>query len=223
MPPVIVPPLPAGLPPCPPGSTFLPGIPCQRYPDPEGSITDYVLAIGAEILESATAGIMVGATTAFVEAAMPAFIVAAPVVGAIIAGGALLWHVLGGGCGEACVVDAKIEQTFEAVADNLLQVAKAGMVSGPAAHVGMQHFKLLGMQVEARVFGAGNSSGYYNLQMVIDAEQAQTYALPNQPTQTLTLAAARKLYVRGPGWYPDSITLASNLTDQFLQGHIENS
>jgi hypothetical protein len=162
-------------------------------------------------------------TSAWLAGTLPGILIAAPLVGAIIGVGALLFHFLGGGCGEACIDASKIEQVFEAAADNLFLIARAGMLPSSAAVAGMTHYRGVGDQAEHRLGTTAAIMGSINLEKVINAEIAAAKLLPDKATQPLTLAAARALYVGGPGWYPDSIDLASKLTDQFVVGHIQAS
>src|SRR5215471_2705146 len=153
-PPVVLPPLPPGLPPCPPSGFMSPGIPCNKQAQGVSTAATLVLGVGDIIASMVTKIQMTATAAAWVGQGLPLIMSAAPLVGAIIGAAALVWAILGGGCGEPCIDASKVEQVFEAMADNLFP-------------------------------------------------------------------AARALYVGGPGWYPDSISLASQLTDHFVAGYIQ--
>jgi hypothetical protein len=182
-----------------------------------------VLPIGEDIVSLVTAAQMTATATAWVGTIGLSVVSAVPIVGAIVAVGALIFHILGGGCGQTCVDASKVEQVFEAASDNLYLIARAGMMGAAAAVAGQTHFLQTGMTAMQRLQSGAAAVGFINLEKVIGAEIAATKLLPAQATKPLTLPAARALYVGGAGWYADSIQLASQLTDQFVLGHIQSS
>jgi len=223
LPPILLPPLPAGLPPCPPSGFLGPGVPCKSMAGAPADDASFVMKAGALTLSEITAGHVTAMATAWATAGLPLTMTVIPVVGAVIAVAALLWSILGGGCGEACIDASKVEQVYEAVADNLFLIARAGMIASAEAVLMMEHFREVGRETEDRLGTTASHMGFINLSKVIDAEVAAAKLLSNTPTVPLTLAAARALYVGGAGWYPDSIALASRLTDQFVSGYIQGT
>jgi hypothetical protein len=217
-PPIPLPPLPIGLPPCPPGTAFVPGQPCKPTDDTGDSTTKYVLAIGNQILTFATAQEMTTAAVGWVTSFGLTAFAAIPIAGAIIAVGALIFSFMGGGCGEACIDASKIEQVYEAVGTNLLALARIGMLGGYAAFVAIQHFLQAGHLAEARLGTIEAQRGATNLMIVLANLGNAAKLLPHDPTQPLDIAVARTHYAGGPGWYPDSIKAANQLTDQWLVG-----
>lgn len=99
-------------------------------------------------------------------------VAAIPIVGAVAALGALLAQFIGGGCGSACVNAAETEQIYEAAADNLLAVGKAGMITRDEAIAGMQALIQAGVQHEAQLATKQGQAGSGNLTKVINAEIA---------------------------------------------------
>jgi hypothetical protein len=217
-PPIILPPLPAGLPPCGPDSRFVPGIDCLQTTGTNTTGIKFVLALGQEVIQTITAAEMTAAATSWVTAFGLTTLTAVPVVGALIAVGALIWSFLGGGCGQTCVDAAKVEQVFEAAATNLLLIGRAGMMGQKEVIVGIHHFLNVGLVAETRLATTAAFNGANNLRTVLNNLLVSASALPLTGTKPLYLATARTLYVGGTGWYPDSIALASQMTDQFLIG-----
>jgi hypothetical protein len=142
-------------------------------------------------------------------------------VGWAIAGGAavaaLLTHFLGGGCGEPCIDAAKVEQIYEAAANNLMAVGKLGMISKTEAISGMQTLMQAGQQHEAQLGAQPHSkAGAANLSKVIAGEITAAQSLADTPTVPIDLNRARGVYMSGHGWYPDSLAAAAQWTDTFL-------
>jgi hypothetical protein len=145
---------------------------------------------------------------------------AGPVGIAIVAGvalAALFAHFLGGGCGAPCIDAAKAEQIYEAAADNLYNVAKAGLLGKADAIKGMQQLISMGQKHESNWTTEQARNGSADLTRVISAEITAAGSLPTAATHPLTLAAARTHYVGGQGWYPDALSAAAQLTDTFLE------
>lgn len=143
--------------------------------------------------------------------------VVVPIVGAAIALGLLLAHFLGHGCGSACIEASKAEQIYEAAADNIAAVYKAGMMSLDHALASMVYFISAGQQHEATFADKQGDAGSKNLTQVIRNEMAGVKAEPKPKPAKFNLAEAHSLYTSGPGWYPDSLAAAANLTDEYLQ------
>ena len=148
---------------------------------------------------------------------------AAPFVAAAGEIVSILSAFFGGGCGQTCVVAAQTEQVYEATADNILAVAKAGMMSGEDAISIMQNLITVGQQQETQ--NKPGAAGSANLERVIQGEIADAQSV-GPPTQPLDLTAARELYVGASasqpggvgaaGWEPGIVQAASQLTDQIL-------
>lgn len=89
-----------------------------------------------------------------------------PLVGAILAVAALLFSIFGGGCGAACIDAAKVEQVFEAAADNLYLLARAGMIDPAHAAIGELHFEQQGHVALDRLKSTPGFNGLLNLYKV---------------------------------------------------------
>ena len=75
-------------------------------------------AAGEEGVQIAGTGATIGFTLAGATAAIP-------IVGAVVALGALLASFLGGGCGQACIASSQAEQIYEVACDDLQAVANS--------------------------------------------------------------------------------------------------
>ena len=213
--PITLPPIPAGLPPCPQGFVSDGSSGCV---DLSGSdLEAKVLLVLGEGLLSLTSKEVTPTTAAWVStftglSLSTSFLI----VTAIIGVSALLIEILGGGCGSACVEASEIEQVYEAIGDDLLRVAKAGMIGGAEAVVAITHFMGVGDQALTRVGTDQATAGKQNMDNVMANLIAKARQLPSTATVPLDLAAAKKFYVGGAGWYPTSITVADKVTTQFL-------
>ena len=113
---------------------------------------------------------------------------------------------------------AQAEQIFEIWADNLYAVAKAGMLAPADAAAAMSQMIPMGTQYIAGLnIGKAGQAGIANMTKVINAEITAVESLPAGATKPIDLSAARSLYTGGAGWYPDSVTKATQYTDSFLQ------
>jgi hypothetical protein len=113
---------------------------------------------------------------------------------------------------------AQAEQIFEIWADNLYAVAKAGMLDPAAAAAAMGQLITMGTQYIAGLnVGKAGQAGIANMTRTIQNEMSAVQSLPAGATKPIDLAAARSLYTRGSGWYPESVTKAAQCTDSFLQ------
>lgn len=215
-PPVQLPPIPVGLPPCPQGFTSGAGGDCIPT---DGSDTESkILMVLGDALLQLTSKQVVPVTAEWVASFTQLSIeTSVLLVGALIAVAGFLILMLGGGCGEACIDSSKIEQVYEAIGDNLWRVAKAGMMSGPAAVVAITHFMGVGDQALNRLGTSQAQSGEQNMNQVMTNLIAHARTLPANATAPLNIPAAQKLYVSGAGWYPDSISVASQVTTKFLE------
>lgn len=143
---------------------------------------------------------------------------AAPFVALGAVAASLIVSMIGGGCGSACVDASKAEQIYEAGADNLWAVYKAGMISKSQFIAGAQAFIRAGQQHEAKLASQKQAAhGANNLTSVINALIAGAQGYPDPPARALDLSTAHGLYVSGGGWYPDSLQAAAQLADAYLQ------
>jgi hypothetical protein len=141
---------------------------------------------------------------------------AVTVIGAAVALGLILVHYLGHGCGSPCTDAARAEQIYEAAADNLLAVYRAGMITLAQATAGMAHLFSAGTQHMATFGTSQAEKGALNMQKVISGEIASAQALAKPKPVPFDLTKARLDYISGPGWYPDSLQSAAALTDEYL-------
>lgn len=144
-----------------------------------------------------------------------------PIAGAaVIIGGAitmLISKFIGKGCGHACIDASKVEQIYEAAADNLYAVGKLGMITRGEAIAAMQYLIQGGQQHEAQLNQPHSKKGTENLTKVINAEIAAAGSLPETATVPIDMAKARGVYVQAKsGWYADSVTAGAQLSDQVL-------
>jgi hypothetical protein len=180
---------------------------------------------GAATIATATAGAAstgVLGTAALGLATGPA----APFVIAGIVIAALLAKFIGGGCGQACIDASMAEQIYEAAADNAYALFAAGMVPLAAAVAFMQQMIAAGQQHMAQLGDTKQlRNGSANLTKVINAEIAAAQSLPTPTEVPLDLNAARAKYLSGGGrgtWYPQSLSAADQITDQWVQAAIAN-
>jgi hypothetical protein len=129
---------------------------------------------------------------------------------------------------------AKLEQVFEAAADNLYSLAKAGFISKAEAVTGIQAFIQAAVQFEQQYaqqtghpapFGAAIK----NVTSVNNAEIQAVVGLPDIAiiTGPINFTAAKAAYyttvLRNTGqvgaghWYPESIDAAEKVTAEYLQ------
>jgi len=139
-----------------------------------------------------------------------------PVVSIAVSLGLLIAHFIGHGCGAACVDAAKAEQIYELAADNLAAVFKLGMITLEQAVAGMVYFIGLGQQHEATFADKQADKGSEHLTGIIRQEIQGVQAAPKPKPQPLDLTKATAAYVSGPGWYPDSVNAAAQLTTEYL-------
>lgn len=215
VPPVTLPPMPAGVPPCPQGYISTGSGGC--VPGDASSSESQILMVLGDVVLKLTEKELVPVTASWV-ASFTGLSVAtsALIIGALIGVAGLLITLLGGGCGSACIDSSKVEQVYEAIGDNLLRVAKAGMLGGSAAVVAITHFMGVGDQAEQRLGTSQATAGQKNMDTVMTNLIAVARKLPATASVPLDVTAAEKLYVTGPGWYPDSLAVAAQVTTQFL-------
>lgn len=156
-----------------------------------------------------------------IMAAAPLVAAANPIAGAIVLGVGLVTELVSmvfSGANPLQVPAAQAEQIFEIWADNLYAVAKAGMLAPADAAAAMSQMIPMGTQYIAGLnIGKAGQAGIANMTKVINAEITAVESLPAGATKPIDLAAARRLYTGGAGWYPDSVTKAAQYTDSFLQ------
>lgn len=172
------------------------------------------LAIGEAATVTITSGLVTAGTgLATVLGAVATF---APVVGAFIGLALLLSQFIGGGCGAPCVEGSKVEQIYEAFADNLLKLYKLGMINRDQALAGMALAIQQGQQHEAQLGTAAARRGSQNLYSVIQAEITDVNVTKPAKARPYDAKVAHASYVSGPGWYPDSLASATELTDEYV-------
>jgi hypothetical protein len=117
---------------------------------------------------------------------------------------------------------SQIEQAFEAGANNLYAVGKAGMISRDEAIAGMRAFLKKGEEfykLPDIVLGKAEEKGLANMRVVIGKEIAAAERdLAVTRARLLDVKAARPLYVKfAPGrWYRESVDAAAKLADAYL-------
>jgi hypothetical protein len=125
---------------------------------------------------------------------------------------------------------AQIEQVFEAGADNLLALAKAGYLTAAEAQLGMQRLIQAGQLYYQQAVSSNRQyaqdpkpfvNGQKNMTSVINAEMVPLATLAPQAVKPWNAAAAHPLYIQdgAKGWYSgpgQSIDAATSLTDGFM-------
>lgn len=140
-------------------------------------------------------------------------------ISAVIAGVVAVVLSLFKGANPLQVPAAKIEQAFEAAADNLFAlVVKASMIT-PAQAVAAMHLLINAadnQEIQANL-GVAAQKAITNLTTVINNEIAAVPGV-HATTRTINVVQAHSFYVQPntAGWYPDSITAAAKMTDQLL-------
>lgn len=172
--------------------------------------------------EIAAAGSLVGAATSLgVSTGLLAAGSAIPIAGAVIAAVAGIAAALGlgQGCGSSCIEAAQQEQVFEAAADNLNRVAKAGMMPGTAAAQLIQALIPLAQQAEAQQGTKQAKAGASNAATVLQNVAQQAASLGSGISRPLDLKAAQSLFIplNTSGWYPQALATAQQLALQILQ------
>jgi len=117
---------------------------------------------------------------------------------------------------------AQMEQIFEAAADNLYALQKAGILTAAQSVAAMQELITAGQNLETQYsgqLGPWAAKAAANLTSVIQAEFAAAEALPaTVGVVSPTLAIAQRYYLKPglKGWYAASLTQAGKITDQFV-------
>lgn len=142
---------------------------------------------------------------------------AIPIIGAAVAVVLLALHFIGGGCGQPCIEGSKAEQIYEASADNLYQAYKLGMISAVHAMAGMAYLISAGTHHLQQFNTPEANRGITNMTNTIHAEVQDVQVTKAPKPQPLNLAVVHRDYVSGPGWYPESITAAAQLSDTLLE------
>lgn len=179
-----------------------------------GPVDSIILSTGAEAAVSAmaTGGLISAATAAPI-------LVAIPIVGAAVAVVLLALHFIGHGCGAPCIEGSKAEQIYEAAADNLYLVYKLGMISAVHAIAGMAYLISAGTHHLQSFNTDAANRGITNMTTTIHAEVRDVQVTPAPKAKALDLNAAHAVYVTGPGWYPESLAAAAQLTDEILNSY----
>lgn len=162
-------------------------------------------AVGA----AASAGYITGAVAS--EA-----VLAISIIGIAVGVALILVHYLGHGCGQPCIDAAKAEQIYEAASDDILAAYKLGMITQGQAVGIMAHLFAAGTQHMAGFNTSQANKGAMNMQKVINALIAQVPHTAQAKATPLNLNTAHLDYIQGPGWYPDALTAATPLADEYL-------
>lgn len=147
---------------------------------------------------------------------------AIPIVGAVVAIGALLASFLGGGCGEACIESSQAEQIYEVACDDLTAVAKLGMLAQSDYANGIQTFVQAGIQHLQSLQQQGDSkaaAGITNLQKSTQGNVSYESSVPAAASVPLNLTTAQNAFIapNESGWYAASITAGNQLALAYLQ------
>ncbi|HEV2385617.1 MAG TPA: hypothetical protein VGS20_00025, partial [Candidatus Acidoferrales bacterium] len=137
----------------------------------------------AAISSTATSAFSVGVGVATAANILPASSLLGPIGLAVGLVATLVLSLFGGGCGQTCIAGSKVEQIFEAFADNLLTLVKAGMMSKAQGLVGMNEAIQIGQQSEAQLGTQAAQAGSKNLTKVISAEIADLSQVPDSVPQ----------------------------------------
>jgi hypothetical protein len=178
--------------------------------------------------EIAATGSLVGtATSLAAETGLVAVGSAIPIAGTVIAAiaGIAAALGLGQGCGSSCIEAAQQEQVFEAAADNIYRVAKAGMIPGTIAAQLIQALIPLAQQAEAAQGTKASGAGASNAAKVIQNEASAAAALGSTISQPLNLSAAQAQFIglNTSGWYPQALATAQQLAVQILQTYANSA
>jgi hypothetical protein len=138
---------------------------------------------------------------------------------AIVAGLSSLFHI-GQGCGQACVIGSQAEQVYEAAADNILAVAKAGMLTSDQAVQAMQWIQQQGDAAMSQLAQTDSKAkaGLENMDKVIAAEIVDAQTLPNTQTTPLDPSKMQALFLSPgtKGWYSDSLASAQTIAAEAI-------
>lgn len=182
------------------------------------NLTQPVLAtgLGAEIGLAATLSenaLTAGSALAPILGEVAVF---APIVGVFVGLGLLLSQFIGKGCGNACIEAAKAEQIYEAMGDNLVQLYKLGMITRDQTLAGIALAQEYGAQHLGKFDDKQARAGEKNMTSVLSALVAGMAHTPMGKPQPYNLTLAHEHYISGPGWYPDSLAAAAQLTDEYV-------
>ncbi len=139
-----------------------------------------------------------------------------------VLGGSVAGLGMFGGANPLQVPAASGEQSFEAAADNLLHLAKAGYITPQQATSGMQQLLTSGQNyISQQGLGSAGSKAIANMNKVIGDVMSTAGSLKGITPQTGTLSDMSKLFVQPGtnGWYGTSLNNALNLTDQILSSY----
>lgn len=179
------------------------------------------LSIAGSVASATAAG---GAALSGSAATIAAIGSAATVVGLVAIPVMILLGKIFKGADPRQVPASQIEQAFEAAADNAYAVGKAGMISREEAVAAMRLFLKKGEEFYAQsaaALGKAGPKGLANMRKVVNAEIAVALRdVATARTRSLDLAAAPRLYVKGPvgkgHWYKESLDAATRLMDSHL-------
>jgi hypothetical protein len=167
----------------------------------------------------ASAGLAIGSSSGLIAATTAT--AAIPIVGAIVAIGALIASLIGGGCGNACIESAKAEQIYEVACEDIHAAAQMGMIGQSDYDAIIQAIVQGGQQHLAQLQQQGDkqaANGAKNLTKSTAGEVSYGAQLPASATTPIDLNKAQAAFVQPvTGWYPDSVAAGNQLALQSLQ------
>ncbi len=166
-------------------------------------------------------GIVGGLESGGLDAALSTGLSFVPVVGPVLAALVPMLSSLFHGANPLQVPAAQTEQPFEAAADDVLALAKAGQISPAQAATYMQALEQAGQQQEAALepkIGEPATKGSENLTKVINDEIAALQGIGTPTSQPLNLQSALGSFIQpgAPGWYSQTGADALTLLNQLL-------
>ena len=172
-----------------------------------------------------------GGITSTIATLFPAAAAAGPIGLAVAAGAEIVGLILsfvGGGCGQACIQSAQLEQVYEVAGDLVLHAASMGMITPAAAVTGLQAILQAGTQsmqsLEAKDSQA--AKGLENMTKTINAliSSAQGLAAATPVAYDFSALQSSWLAMTTPsGWYAQSLTAGEQLAEQMLPSLVPSS
>ena len=148
---------------------------------------------------------------------------AGKVVGSAIAALDSIVKVFFKGANPNQVPSAQDEQVYEAAADNVAALVKAGYLDQTTG-IGIINSLISQGTVTMQNLQAkiGNLGGLQNMLNTLQAEIVYVQGMPVMPLITFTSGDAEVLYIQpnASGWYATSISQATTLTDQLVTQYI---
>jgi hypothetical protein len=160
----------------------------------------------------------IGTATALTTTGLVSGAIAGPIG---IAAGLLAAELMNvfSGCGQACIDASKALQVYEVAANDIINVAQAGLISGAQAQNLVQQVINLGLQnlqsLAQQDSKAQNGVTILSQQASTYLQQAGSFGNASQP---FTLAKAMAVFMNPntSGWYSDSVSAGNSLATQLL-------